>query len=81
MGNSERIAQISTKDDGFLFDPATGDAFIANPTALAIVRALQEGGDEAAAVAALTDRYDVTAAEARRDVTELCARLRAWQLL
>jgi PqqD family protein of HPr-rel-A system len=81
MSYADRLANLSVKDDGFLFDPTTGDTFVANPTALAIVRTLQDGGDEAAAVAALVTQYEVTESEARRDVADLCVRLKSWQLL
>lgn len=81
MSDAERLGNLTVKDDGFLFDPTTGDTFVANPTALAVVRTMQEGGDEAAAVAALVAQFDVTESDARRDVADLCVRLKSWQLL
>ena len=81
MSYADRLANLTVKDDGFLFDPTNGDTFVANPTALAVIRALQEGGDEASAVAALVADYDVSESEARRDVSDLCVRLKSWQLL
>jgi PqqD family protein of HPr-rel-A system len=81
MSYAERLAHLTVKEDGFLFDPTSGDTYVANPTALVVVRTLQEGGDEAAAAAALIDRFDVTEIEALRDVADLCARLQTWQLL
>ena len=81
MSDFDRLTNLTVKDDGFLFDSTTGDTFVANPTALCVVRSLKEGGDEAAAVAALVSQYDVTESEARRDVADLCIRFKSWQLL
>jgi PqqD family protein of HPr-rel-A system len=81
MRGERRLLQLSVKDDGFLFDPSTGDTYVANPTALAIVRGLQSGRDESDVVEQLVDRYDVTPAEASRDAADLLGRLKQWQLL
>lgn len=48
-----------------------------NPTGTLIVRVLMDGGDEAAAAAALAEAYDIDPAGAREDVAALVAELRA----
>ena len=80
MQASDRLGGLTIKDDGFVFDPASGDVYVANPTALVILRTLHDGGDEAEAIAAVTARFDVDAEEARRDAADLFARLKSWQL-
>jgi hypothetical protein len=81
MSDADRLANLTVKEDGFLFDPTTGDTFVANPTALSVVRTLQDGGDESAAIANLVTQFEVKESEARRDVADLCARLKSWQLM
>lgn len=80
MSASERLAQIVFHDDGFLFDPSSGESFVANPTAVEILRGLQEGRGEATIVAELISRFQVGEEEARRDVVEFLARLKNLQL-
>jgi PqqD family protein of HPr-rel-A system len=81
MRGADRLLQLSVKDDGFLFDPSTGDTYVANPTALSIVRGLQAGRDEAQVVDQIVAEYDVTPAEAHRDTADLLSRLKSWQLI
>ena len=81
MSVAERLAQIVFHDDGFLFDPGSGESYVANPTAVAILRGLQEGRGEAALVADLTSKYNVNQEEARRDVTDFLSRLKNFQLV
>jgi PqqD family protein of HPr-rel-A system len=81
MSTAERLSQLAIKDDGFLFDPTSGDTYVANPTALVVLRTLADGGDESLAVERLLAAYDVAEHEARRDAADLCARLKNWQLL
>ncbi|MBA4019744.1 MAG: HPr-rel-A system PqqD family protein [Pirellula sp.] len=81
MSVAERLAQIVFHDDGFLFDPGSGESYVANPTAVAILRGLQEGRGEAALVADLTSRYSVDHEEARRDVVDFLSRLKNFQLV
>jgi PqqD family protein of HPr-rel-A system len=81
MRGESRLLQLSVKDDGFLFDPSTGDTYVANPTALSIVRGLQAGCGEAEVVALVTAEFDVAPAEAHRDAADLLGRLKSWQLI
>jgi PqqD family protein of HPr-rel-A system len=81
MRGENRLLQLAVKDDGFVFDPATGDTYVANPTALAILRGLQSGADEAEVVDRILAEYDVTPAEAHRDAADLLGRLKQWQLI
>lgn len=80
MSVAERLAQIVFHDDGFLFDPGSGESYVANPTAVAILRGLQDGRGEAALVAELTSKYSVDQEEARRDVVDFLSRLKNYQL-
>lgn len=81
MSIASRLSQLTLKDDGFVFDPTSGDTYVANPTAVAVLRALQDGCDETQLVDVVIERFDVSENEARRDVGDLLTRLRGWQLL
>ncbi|MGE0610222.1 MAG: HPr-rel-A system PqqD family peptide chaperone [Pirellulales bacterium] len=67
-------------DDGFLFDSTTGDSFMANPTAVAILRGLQEDRSENEIVRALVERFDVAFDDALDDLTDFMASLKSLQL-
>ncbi|ANZ39309.1 hypothetical protein BBK82_27890 [Lentzea guizhouensis] len=73
-------ADISVADTDYgqvLLDERTGRYWQLNPTGVVVVRALLDGADENAAVAALTSSYEVSEDQARQDVTALVAGLRA----
>ncbi|PWK87835.1 coenzyme PQQ synthesis protein D (PqqD) [Lentzea atacamensis] len=72
-------ADVSVADTDYgqvLLDERSGRYWQLNPTGVAVVRALLEGADENAAVAALTSAYEVDEARARQDVSALVAGLR-----
>ncbi|MFF8290071.1 lasso peptide biosynthesis PqqD family chaperone [Streptomyces sp. NPDC016309] len=73
-------ADVSTTETGYgtvLLDQRSGHYWELNPTGTLIVRVLMDGGDEAAAAAALAEAYDIDPAGAREDVAALVAELRA----
>jgi len=72
-----RLSALAVNDEGFVFDPTTGDSFLANRCGLLILRVLGEGKDDKDAVRALTDEYDVTSEEAERDVADFREQLKA----
>lgn len=72
-------ADVSVADTDYgqvLLDERSGHYWQLNPTGVIVVRALLDGADEDAAVAALTSTYEVEEAQARQDVTVLVAGLR-----
>lgn len=64
-----------------MFDPTTGDSFVVNHAAIAILQNLQDGREELEVAEMLTERYEVTREQAIRDVTEFIARLNTLQLM
>lgn len=71
----KKLAQLAINDDGFIFDPSTGDAFQVSETALFIIRRLQEGQVDEEIGAAMHEEYDVTPDDAQRDVADFRDRL------
>jgi PqqD family protein of HPr-rel-A system len=64
------------KFGGVLFETRSEKVFTLNPTATAVVREIQAGGDEAAIAARLRDRFDDRAGAIERDVLALIEDLR-----
>ncbi len=61
------IAHLALNDEGFVFNPLTGDSYQTCPTGLRILQYLREGADDEAVIRRLTDEFEVTPDAARRD--------------
>ncbi len=72
---------IATSEAGFIFNPATGDSFAANPLAAIIVARAREGVAAAAIKADILARYDVAPGQLEKDWDDLLAQLREYNLL
>ena len=72
---------IATSEAGFLFNPATGDSFAANPLAADILARARAGQDAAAIKADIVARYDVAPGQLEKDWDDLLAQLRSFNLL
>lgn len=73
-------ANVSTAETDYgtvLLDERAGDYWELNPTGTLVVNTLMGGGDEADAVAAVADEFDIDLAQAKRDVDALVQQLRA----
>jgi len=71
-----KLSQLAINDEGFIFDPLTGDSFQVSETGLFIIRRLcQEKSDEDIA-ADLSEEFDVTIEDAQRDVADFRGRLK-----
>jgi PqqD family protein of HPr-rel-A system len=71
------LCHLALNDEGFVFDPTTGDSFQVNPTGLRILKALREGSEPAEVARALSETYGIAIAEAERDVEDFRERLRS----
>ena len=68
-------------DGGFLFNKQTAAICACNGTAWTVVQRLRRGGEAEDFAAALVAAYDVTAAQARKDVLALIKELRSLDML
>jgi PqqD family protein of HPr-rel-A system len=75
------LSRLSVSPEGLAFDPSTGDSYTVNRTGLLILRTLQDGGGPEDAVRLLTEKYQVSAADAQGDVADFQGRLRSLGLL
>ena len=78
MGKLERLA---INDEGFIFDPETGNSYTVNKTGLFIIKLLKEGKSEEEIVKALSEKFDVSEEDARRDLVDFIEQLRLYGLL
>lgn len=75
------VKRLAMNDEGFVFDPATGDSFVVNETAAALLRGLQEGLDEAQLARRLAERFDVDDHRSSTDVDDFLMQLRVLRLV
>lgn len=72
---------LAISDTGYLFNPATGDSYSINPTAIVIVQALKNGEKIQAIVAQITKTFEVPTAIAERDVEDFLGYLRQLKMV
>lgn len=78
---SSSLKRLAINDEGFAFDPATGDSFLLNTTGSVLLRGLQEELDELALIERIMARFEVDSAQAAADVDDFLVQLRALKLL
>jgi hypothetical protein len=76
-----RVHQLAINDEGFVFDPSTGQSFTVNQGGLAILNGLKEGKNAADIATALREMHDVTFEDVERDVTDFIGHLKIYRLL
>ncbi|HEY3322202.1 MAG TPA: HPr-rel-A system PqqD family peptide chaperone [Planctomycetota bacterium] len=72
-----RLSRLALNDEGFVFDPATGDSFLVNRCGLLILRALNDGKNNKEVIQAVADDYEVSAEDAERDVADFRSQLKS----
>lgn len=76
LAKPDVLMRLALSDNGFVFDPVTGNSFTVNGTGLSILRRLQHETDLARIVASLCAEYEVEPLAAERDVIEFANLLR-----
>jgi len=76
-----KVKRLAISEDGFIFDPTTGNSFTTNETGLFILQFLKEGKSPEEIVRELVNQYDVDEQEAERDVLDFMEKLRRYKLL
>ncbi len=72
---------IATSESGFIFNPASGDSFSANPMAAEILLNLKEGISSADIKKSILEKYDVEPGQLEKDWDDFVAQLREGNLL
>ncbi len=76
-----RLNQLAINDEGFVFDPTTGESFTVNKTGLLILQQLKENQSNEKIISALTEAFDAVPENAERDVYDFIAHLKTFRLL
>lgn len=74
-------SNIAISDNGFVFNPVTGESFTANPTALEIMNQLRRGESTPKIIETLCSTYQVEPSQAERDLQDLIEMMRQYHLL
>ncbi len=76
-----RAKNLAINQNGFAFDPDTGESFTVNETGKFVIEALSKGMDEKDIAEALVKEYDVQEDEALNDILDFKERLGLYGLL
>lgn len=87
MGRTLRLLKmrikknIATSENGFIFNPATGDSFSANHLASAILSAMKNGEDAGLIKHNILEQYEVSTEQLDRDWDDWLLQLKEANLL
>ncbi|WP_456464649.1 HPr-rel-A system PqqD family peptide chaperone [Persephonella sp.] len=76
-----RLSQLAINEEGFVFDPLTGESFTVNQTGLLILKDLKEGKSQEEIIKDITENFEVSEEEAERDLIDFIEKLRSYRLI
>jgi PqqD family protein of HPr-rel-A system len=76
-----KLERLAINDEGFIFDPETGNSYTVNKTGFFIIKLLKEGKNEKDIVKALTEEFEIGEDEAKRDLVDFLEQLRLYGLV
>ena len=71
-----KIKNLALSETGFLFDPATGNTYTLNESAVFILKALKDGKNPTDIAGALTAEFEVSEPQAHEDVSDAILQLK-----
>ena len=74
-------SNIATSENGFIFNPATGDSFSGNAMAAQLLLAMKNGKPEEDIKKDVLEKYDVSADQLERDWDDWIVQLKEANLL
>lgn len=72
---------IATSEEGFIFNPGTGDSFSTNPIGNEIINMLKDEQDHKAISIHICNKYDVDRAQFERDFDDFVSQLKESSIL
>lgn len=75
------IKRLAVSNEGFVFDPSTGDSYLLNPTALFLLRGLQEGQESGTLAARMSVQFAAEPEQVASDLDDFLVQLRALRLV
>lgn len=76
-----RLNQLAINEEGFIFDPSTGESFTVNPSGLFILNQLKSGKSTDEIAEALKVAFEEVPELVERDVADFVAHLKTYRLL
>lgn len=76
-----RLSRLALNQEGFAFDPLTGNSYVANGTGALVLEALRTGQSPSEIALSLTQGYEVSLEQAAQDVGEMIEQLKYLKLL
>jgi hypothetical protein len=72
--------EIKISDNGFVFNPETGDSFNINSSGLELIRLLSQGKDFEVIKTIFLEKFEVDELTFEKDFYEFCSLLKNYQL-
>jgi len=72
---------IAISENGFIFNPLTGDSFSVNETGVFILQKLKDGENEETIIRNLIDEYELDTSTAEKDFNDFLSMLQSYQLI
>jgi len=72
---------IATSEEGFIFNPGTGDSFSTNEIGTQIIRMLKEETPSQKIISTICERYDVDQIQFEHDLEDYLAQLKDYTIL
>ncbi len=72
---------IATSEEGFIFNPGTGDSFSANPIGTDIISLLKDNKPLETIVEIICDKYDVDQSQFIKDLDDFESQLKDYGIL
>ncbi len=76
-----RLSRLAINEEGFIFDPITGNSFTTNQVGLWILERLKKGKKEEEILAEMLEYFEVDPETAERDLTDFIEQLRNYKLI
>ncbi|MCD4782831.1 MAG: PqqD family protein [Candidatus Eremiobacteraeota bacterium] len=76
-----RSQQLAISENGFIFDPTTGESFTTNQTGLAILNRLKKNESSMEIALKMREEFEVSLEELERDVADFIDHLRTYGLM
>ncbi|MEZ5172848.1 MAG: PqqD family protein [Bacteroidia bacterium] len=73
-------SNIAVSDNGFVFNPSTGDSFSVNPIGVKIIQWMKQVSEEEELVALITEAYETDRATVEKDLYDFFNLLVSFQV-
>ncbi|MCK9290786.1 MAG: PqqD family protein [Bacteroidales bacterium] len=74
-------SNIAISDNGFIFNPASGESFMVNPVGLEMLNLLRKGHSQEQIVVSIQEDYQIEASVIEKDLQDFIEMIRQYRLL